>query len=363
MVLKRQITSHLNKKSKTRQRRGTNRTTMQDVAKQAQVSASTVSLYLRDPKGVSPSKASQIKAAIDKLNYVPNLLAGGLAATKTRVIAVIVPSLTNAFFAQTVSAMQRYLDQKGYQLLIGDSDYDEDKEYELAKTFLAWSPLGLVMTGAKHSDACERLLKSTQTKIVQTWELTASPDFFQVGFSHYNVGRLAASHLFSLGKKKVAYVAANLSFDRRATERGQGFCETWDRLAKEPPTIIDIEGQVSPVSGVKALSELLSQAQAFDAVFCSNDIIAMGLMLEATRRDINIPNTLSVISFGDLPFAEILSPGLTTIRPPSELIGQHAIDAILDSDTQNPRLLQGLSKEGKNAQVDLAFELVIRGSS
>lgn len=351
---------------KNRQRKGTNRVTMQDVAEHAGVSASTVSLYLRDPKGVSEKRGQKIQAAIDAMSYVPNLLAGGLAATHTKVIAVIVPSLMNAFFAQTVSAMQRYLNEKGYQLLVGDSDYDELKEQELVRTFLAWSPTGLIMTGASHTEACLNLLKSTETKVIQTWELTQSPAFLQIGFSHYNVGRLAASHLFSLGRKQVAYIGAQLAQDRRAKERGAGFCQTWLSMTKREAVVIDIEGQAKPISGVLALKKLLTDHPNVDAVFCSNDIIAMGLMLEAVKQGVEIPKTLSVISFGDLPFAEVLTPGLTTIRPPSEQIGQYAIDAILENRVAQQvidKTTELHSKIPSDWQIDLAFELVIRGSS
>lgn len=369
------------KKSRSRQRKSTNRVTMQDVAKYANVSASTVSLYLRDPKGVSEKRAEQIKAAIDKLNYVPNLLAGGLAATHTRVIAVIVPSLMNAFFAQTVSAMQRHLGNKGYQLLVGDSEYDLIKEQELVRTFLAWSPAGLIVTGATHTDACSRLLAQSNSKVIEMWELSGEPTFCQVGFSHFNVGRLAASHLFSLGCKQVAYIGANTHIDKRAQERGEGFAATWQKMTNQTATIIDIDGFAKPATGVTAMKQLIESFPLVDGVFCSNDIIAMGLMAEANKLGIAIPQKLAVISFGDLPFAEVLTPSLTTIRPPSELIAQHAIDQILSnspSDLKKIALQKNIDDQTvlspelhsvqnrpnqKPQQIDLAFELVVRGSS
>lgn len=333
-----------------RPRRSTNRATMQDVAKLAQVSASTVSLYLRDPSGVSEKRAKQIKHAIDELNYIPNLLAGGLATTQTKVICVIVPSLMNAFFAQTVSAMQRYLSTKGYHLLLGDANYDKVLEQELVRTFLAWSPTGLILTGAEHTDVCQRLLESTDVKVVQTWELSDNPQFYQVGFSHLDVGRVVANHLINLGCQSPVFIGAHLAKDSRAVDRGQGFIETWQNNKGIDVKVIDMPGQATPSTGVLAFNQILANHPETDAIFCSNDIIAMGVMMEANRQNIKIPEQIKIISFGDLPFAEVLSPALTTVRPPSDMIGKYAIDAILDPNSIKTK-------------INLSFELVIRGSS
>ena len=126
--------------SQQRFRRNTQRVTMTDVAKLANVSASTVSLYLRRPEEVSEALGRRIHDAIDTLGYVPNLMAGALAAAKTQVIGVVVPSMVNSMFASTVSRMQLALGRCGYQLLLGNSEYSKDQEESLVRTFMSWSP-------------------------------------------------------------------------------------------------------------------------------------------------------------------------------------------------------------------------------
>ncbi|NDV88987.1 LacI family DNA-binding transcriptional regulator [Aurantimonas aggregata] len=124
---------------------------MSDVAEAANVSPSTVSLYLRRPKAVSKKAGAAIANAIETLGYVPNLMAGGLAAARSRVVGVIVPSMSNAFFAQTASALQAILSARGFQIMFGNTDYDEEAEFDLVRAYLSWSPSALVLTGLYHS--------------------------------------------------------------------------------------------------------------------------------------------------------------------------------------------------------------------
>ena len=124
----------------TRKRRKMQSITMMDVAKLARVSPSTVSLYLRKPAAVSPAAGQEIARAISTLGYVPNLVAGGLAAASSKVVSIIVPSIRNAFFAETVSTLQSELAAEGLQVLLGHSEYGEDQEEALVRTALSWAP-------------------------------------------------------------------------------------------------------------------------------------------------------------------------------------------------------------------------------
>ncbi|MDF0606676.1 LacI family DNA-binding transcriptional regulator [Neisseriaceae bacterium TC5R-5] len=337
-------------------RRGTERVTMEEVARYAQVSASSVSLFLRHPERVSAKLAPRIAAAIKDLNYVPNLLAGSLAAAHTRAVAVIVPSLANAFFAATVSAMQRVLEQNGYQLLLGDSGYDIRKEQELAQTFLAWSPAALVLTGLHHSAACRQLLTQARLPVAEMWELGPQPFDLQVGFSHRAVGETLARHLYLRGRRRLAFVGAKLGQDYRAAQRAQGCRDFLQQVDAEPLLVIDLPDAATPVGGAMALRELLAQHQQVDGICCSNDVLALGMLFEAQRLGIEIPRQLAVVGFGDLPYAQVAQPGLTTARPPSAAIGEKVIEHLL---TQ----VAATEVHRQAVQLDLGFELIERASS
>jgi LacI family gluconate utilization system Gnt-I transcriptional repressor len=330
---------------------------MEDVAHHAQVSASSVSLYLRRPEAVSPRIAPRIAAAIEALNYVPNLVAGSLAAAHTRAVAVIVPSLINAFFSATVSAMQGELESSGYQLLLADSGYDPRKEERLVRTFLAWSPAAVVLTGLRHTATCRRMLKGAEVPVAEMWELGGKPFDMQVGFSHQAVGAVIAEHMLARGRSRLAVIGAYLDQDVRAEQRAQGFLEVVRRHGAQDATVISLPGLATPTSGAHGLRRLREQCPEVDGVFCSNDVLALGVLCEAQRLGISIPDQLAVAGFGDLPYAPVCVPPLTTVRPPSEAIGLTVTQRLL-------ALKETRSYGCAPAEmVDLGFELVVRDSA
>ncbi|KMZ13002.1 Gluconate utilization system Gnt-I transcriptional repressor [Candidatus Burkholderia humilis] len=339
----------------SRTRRSTNRVTMGDVAARARVSASSVSLYLRNPEAVSPRIAPRIKQAIDALGYVPNLLAGSLAAARTRAIGVVVPSLGNAFFSATVAAMQEEFDHHGYQLLLGATNYQPEREADLVHTFLSWSPTALVVTGCRHDDVTRSLLRSARAPVAEMWELGDQPFDLQVGFSHYAVGEAVARHLIEIGARRVAFVGARMDSDVRAQQRCKGFCRTMSKSGIEVH-VEDVPGDTLPKAGAHALSETLRAMPDVDAVACSNDVIALGVIFEAQRRGLSIPHRLRVAGFGDLPFSEECVPPLTTVQPRAAEIGVRIAQELMNR-TESPEA------ETAPRIVDVGFELLVRGST
>jgi LacI family gluconate utilization system Gnt-I transcriptional repressor len=332
---------------------------MDDVAARARVSPSSVSLFLRNPEAVSPRIAPRIKQAIDVLGYVPNLLAGSLAAARTRAIGVVVPSLGNAFFSETVAAMQKEFDRHGYQLLLGATDYDAARETELVRTFLSWSPTALVITGCRHDDATRMLLRQARAPVAEMWELGGEPFDLQVGFSHRAVGETLAAHLYELGARRIAFAGARMSSDLRARQRCDGLRD-WLARKGVDVFVVDLQSGASPTSGGEALGAALDGMPDVQAIACSNDVMALGVLFEAQRRGIDVPEQLAVTGFGDLPFSQVCVPPLTTIQPHAASIGLRIakelllqLDAPADdtAGAQEPRV------------VDVGFQLVTRQSS
>lgn len=314
-----------------RQRRKIQGVTMMDVAKRAEVSPSTVSLYLRRPEAVSAHAGEAIQAAIAHLNYVPNMIAGGLAAASSRVVGVIVPSVRNAFFAETVAALQRELGRARLQMLLGHSEYDSRTEEDLVRTALSWAPAAMVVTGLDHSATTIRMLKSGHVPVVQIWELGAEPPIdMAVGFHHEQVGAMAARHLIARGRKSLVYLSARTHHDKRAADRATGFLATAASLGV-PARHITHPGAATTELGGILFGQLLAESgdQEGIGIGCSNDWLALGVLFEAQRRGKRVPEDFAVIGFGDLPFAGSCNPALTTIRPPGDLIGNEAARLII----------------------------------
>ncbi|SMC46401.1 transcriptional regulator, LacI family [Fulvimarina manganoxydans] len=339
----------------TRRSRRTRQTIkMSDVAAAANVSPSTVSLYLRRPGAVSKRAGVAIHDAIERLGYVPNLMAGGLAAARSRVVGVVVPSMRNAFFAQTVSAMQGVLSDDGFQVMFGNTDYDDDTELALVRAYLSWSPSALVLTGLHHARPTRDLLHAADCPVVEMWELGADPVDLAVGFSHTEVGRAQARHLIRKGRRHLAFLGARMQDDRRAMQRAEGFAAE----AREAGIAAEIVQHIKPASTEAAaalLAKALSINARIDGVAASNDTLALGLLFECMRRGIAVPERLSVVGFGDLEFSAFSNPSLTTIRPFGDVIGEEIARLVLAAVEEDARPAR--------PAINTGFVIVERGSA
>ena len=339
-----------------RARRKMQRVTMQDVAKLADVAISTVSLYLRKPDEVMAKTGAKVAAAIEQLGYMPNMMAGGLAAAATRAVSLIVPSLRNAFFAETTDALQAELAKQGVQLLLGHTEYDAAREEALVRASLAWAPAALVLTGLHHSRATRQLLLSRDTPVIEVWELGGNPIDMAVGFEHRAVGGEAARHLIERGCRHLAFLGARLTEDRRAGQRADGYLSALlGRNLKLPLKLAD-PGPATVEAGARLLTEALRQMPELDGIVCSNDWIALGVLFECQRRAIAVPRRLRIIGFGDLPFASGTVPPLTTIRPSGAQIGREVARLALARLNGEP-----ISEAEK--LVDVGFQLMQRATT
>lgn len=337
-----------------RRRRKMQSITMSDVAEYANVSPSTVSLFLRKPEAVSPAASQKIAHAIEKLDYVPNLMAGGLAAASSRAVSIIVPSVRNAFFAETVSAMQSALRQQRLQVILGHTEYDEREEENLVRMALSWAPAAIVLTGLSHTANTRRMLDNAAIPVIEIWELGADQIQAAVGFHHDQVGAAAAEHLIAQGRRNLVFMGARMHEDKRASERCKGF----KAAALSAGLSIEVVDHAAPANaevGAMLLAETLRLHPETDGIACSNDHIGLGALFECERQSIAVPERVAIIGFGDLSFSAACNPSLSTIRPSGDLIGREASRLILENiETEKP--VHGVT-------IDTRFTVLHRRSS
>lgn len=331
---------------------------MLDVAKQANVSPSTVSLYLRKPDAVSEKLREKVRQVIEGLHYVPNRMAGSLAAAKSRTIAVIIPTISNSFFARSVEAMQEVAEKAGYNLLLGNSDFNPEREEELVRAFLEWSPAAVVLTGCHQNERTIGMLKAAGIPVGQMWELGTPHLGLQVGFDHTALGQSALEHLYEGGCKHVIYLGVRLDCDHRARVRADAYVEAVKAAGLHAPLVINIPPTTEHlVQGAgTAIASALAANKSIDGVICSNDWLALGVLFEAQRRGIRVPERLSVIGYGDLDFAECSNPPLTTIRPHRWQIGSQLMQGLIER-------CEATQDEWPDHAVDVGFDLIPRGTS
>jgi LacI family gluconate utilization system Gnt-I transcriptional repressor len=307
---------------------------------------------LRTPQLVSPSTRARIQAAVDEFGYVPDLVAASLATRRSKVIAIILPTITQALFADTIQGLVDRLRPAGYQLIVGESGYCGTVEASLVATLLGHRPDGLVLVGGEHLEPTRRLLANAGVPVVEIWELPEQPIDCVVGFSNRDAMYAMTGCLLEAGRRRVAFVSSRRN--PRSLARLEGYLACLrDRGVSEPLSAVasSSEHRLDPV---QAFVGLVEAHPDLDAVCCSDDLIAMLLLFACQRRGWPVPERFAICGLCDLEMARHVYPALTTVRVPGYEIGREAGRIILerlDEPARAPVVL------------DLGFEIVRRESA
>lgn len=313
-----------------RKRRGTGRATIHDVARLAQVGSITVSRYLKLATSVSEPLRLRIAAAVSELNYVPNMVAGGLSSMRARIVGMVIPNISGPIFANTIQSFSDELTRHGYQLLLASSYFSAEQEENAVRAFLGWAPAALVLVGQYHTPATERLLAAAELPVVETWDYQPDRAAIQVGFSHHEVGRQAARYLYGKGHRRIAFVQNSVAGDVSALDRRDGYAEQMRAFGLEPWLFVPTEAAPFD-AGKQALHALALRPDPARAIIFANDNLAAGAVLAGQRAGLAMPDQCAIIGFGDYAVSPLLMPSLTTIRPPAREIGIVAALRILEA--------------------------------
>ncbi|AGW93543.1 MULTISPECIES: LacI family DNA-binding transcriptional regulator [Cupriavidus] len=321
--------------------------TLHDVAREAGVSLITASRALSNPGVVSEKTIARVQRAVEVTGYIPNLLAGGLKSRRSLTVAALVPNIAVAQFLPTIKALTDALDAAGYQLILGQTGYDHAREEALLGTMISRRPDGIIVTGLIHSQVSRDRLRRAGIPVVETWDLTDRPVDMAVGFSHVKVGSAIAGFFLGKGWRRLGIATGD---DQRAAVRREGFLST---VGHEVPTAV-VPAPSSLALGRQALSELLARDPGIEAIYCSSDQLAQGVIVEALARGLRIPQDLAVCGFGDADFAAHMEPSLTTVQVDGAHIGKLAARMLLD---------RCRGETVAEPVVDVGFRIVERGST
>jgi LacI family gluconate utilization system Gnt-I transcriptional repressor len=334
-----------------RSRRGSGAITLRDVAKLAGVAPITASRALNTPDQVSEEVRKKVQEAVDRTGYVPNRMAGGLASSKSRLIAAVVPSTVFSVFNETIEALNSALFEAGYQLMLGQTGYSAEREELLLESVIGRRPDGIFITGIMPPGKARTRLMASGIPVVETWDLTPTPIDMMIGFSHGDIGQAVANFLMGKGKKKFAIVTAN---DERASRRNKAFSDTIKANALPEVHVHNVGELRSLKSGRQALLHILKAQPDVDAIFCSSDLLALGVLTEARAQKIAIPEQLAIMGFGNVPFMEDMMPSLTTVKINGVQIGQLAAQFLVD---------RAQGKVIEKSILDVGFSIVERESA
>jgi LacI family gluconate utilization system Gnt-I transcriptional repressor len=332
--------------------RTTGRPTLAEVARLAAVSPITASRALRGVVTVAPELVDKVREAARTLGYVANPAARTLASAQSQSVVVLIPSLSNQLFVESLEAIHQVLRPHGFEVLIGNYHYSPEEEEKLIRNYLAYQPRGILLTGFDRTENARQLLETSRVPCVHMMDLDSSTDTCSAGFSQYAAGAAAARHLIERGRRRIAYIAAQL--DPRALRRGEGFREALQEAGVHDSALEIMDARPSSIElGAGLFADLMQQHPDVDGIFFCNDDLAHGAIFQAQRQGISIPHQVALVGFNDLPASAHMVPRLTSIRTPREAVGHHS--AML--------LLELMAERTKPTQIDLGFDLVVRESS
>lgn len=338
--------------ARRRASRATGRLTLRDVAERAGVSPITASRALRGVGRVDPQLAQRVREAARALNYVPDPAARALASARSRVVVLLVPSLSNQVFMELIEAVHEVLEPAGYQVLIGNTRYDPDVQERLLHQYLSHRPSGLLLTRSDQTDGARALTDRSGVPYVYLMDLGHDGAHY-VGLSQQAAGRCVAEHLMAAGRRRIAFVAAQL--DTRTQQREAGYRDALAAAGLYDADLSVLTPERSSIGlGAQLMRRLVSRRPDVDAIFFNNDDLAQGALLEALRLRIRVPDQVAIVGFNDLEGSEHVVPRLTTVRTPRAEIGRQSATMLL-------ALMQG-DRIARPA-LDVGFELVIRESA
>jgi LacI family transcriptional regulator len=321
--------------------------TITDVAKRVGVSVATISRYL---SGFTVRNEEKIREAIIELNYRPSAAARNLKSGRTGIVAIVVPDITNPFFASIVEGAEGAVGDDRMILLVNTGDSREREEKALSQLFGRVD--GVIMAPLTEDEQGPSFFSQFGLPIVFVDRVTQDGEkFSSVLTDNVKGAQLATDYLISHGHKKIAMISGPLS-TTPGKRRADGY-----RAALKKANLSDqyfIESDFSEAGGYVAMCSLLERDDAPTAVFAANNLMTIGALHALGDRGINVPEQISIVGFDDLEFAELINPPLTVIARDARLQGSQAMELMIK------HLNDGVHTPPEHSMVDV--QLVERGS-
>jgi LacI family transcriptional regulator len=329
--------------------------TIHDIAKELKISASTVSRALNDNPRISLKTKEKIKAVADSLGYRPNTLASNLRNKKSNTIGIVVPLINRNFFSAVISGVEDVAFKAGYNVVISQSNDQAAKEISIVHSMFSNRVDGLIISIAMQTNTFDHLRLFRKKNIPLVFFDRAVPEIEadKIVVDDQAGGYKVTQHLIDQGYKRIAHIAGpqNLIIYKL---RKKGYLEALKENGIAPDESLILVNTLTSEEGVLAVQQLMSLPHPPDAIFCSNDTIALSVMIYLRDQGIRIPQDIGIVGFSNEPYSKVVSPPITTIVQPGFEMGQKAAELIIQ---------QIENKEKTYQTIVLTTELEIRDSS
>lgn len=337
----------------TRKRRNTTgRVTLQEVANLAGVGTMTVSRALRTPEQVSDKLREKIEQAVAELGYIPNGAAGALASGISHTVAVLLPSLSDKASSRFIQSLQQILNKNEFQLLLGFHEHNHHKEAKILTTLLQSNPAALVIFGSQLADETYQIIDKANVPTINVVGAPYHQAVISIETSFLDATRKLTEHLLGLGYQNIGFIGANMD-NRLQRQALNGWHKAMLNHYQNSDLVVTTRDAASLQFGRYALTEMLLQRPELDAVICSHEEVALGIMFECQRRLIKIPGNLAVACLDDSGNCEQMYPTMTAIRIDyhhmGKVTGNRLIELLHHQDDELPES----SIESFNYQIEI----------
>lgn len=301
---------------------------IKDIARAARVSHSTVSRALRGSPLVHPKTAARIRRIAKRLGYLPSALGRSLKTRQTMTLGVVVNTIADPVMAELLAGIQEVANRAGYSILLAESHAEPERELRAVRSLLEHRVDGVLAAASRVGPDYRPLLEAIGVPLVLINNQHPQPYRHAVSIDSLPASRAITEHLIGLGHRRIAYIGDRFGY-QTDWERYTGYAEALRAAGLEARPELAVKGDGMIAGGMEAMSALLELRRPPTAVFCYNDLTAIGAMRVARARGLRIPQDISVAGFDDLFFAADTNPPLTTVRQPKRLMGTMAAEILL----------------------------------
>ncbi|HLI68658.1 MAG TPA: substrate-binding domain-containing protein [Ktedonobacteraceae bacterium] len=329
---------------------------IREVAKRAGVSLGTVSNVLNRPEIVALETRQRVQQAIDEIGFVRNGSARQLRAGRSQHIGLIVLDVANPFFTEVARGVEDLANQAGYVVILCNSDDSLEKESNYLRVLEEQRTRGVLITPVQSDASYLQRFRRRGIAVVLLDRPSRIKDLCSVSVDDVRGGEIAAAHLLEKGHKCIGFVHGPLSI-RQVADRRRGVIRAVKAAGLDPErSVIEVTTQAqSAREGEECVERLLSARARPTAVFCANDLLALGLMRGLIKHGISIPKDVALVGYDDVEFASVLSTPLTSVRQPKYDLGRAAAELLFD-EAHNPA-------SHRHKHIIYQPELIVRASS
>ncbi|WP_179232936.1 LacI family DNA-binding transcriptional regulator [Paenibacillus rigui] len=303
--------------------------TIKDIAKQIGVSVSTVSRALNNHPDIKPETKREVLEAMERLQYTPNALARSLINKKSYTVGLMIPDITDPFFAAIADGVEEILSDSGYQVVYGNTTHKQEKEIRFLNSVIERKMDGIIATPDVMSEEIVDMLERLQIPVVLLRR--RPPEGLKipvVDVDHYQGACSAVQYLLSLGHSRIGFLGLP-PYSFTGQERFRGYIDTLAAHGLEPLPKEPLFAGRTIEHGFKAMARLYEEAPEVTAVFAANDMLGIGALEWLAKNGIRVPDRISVVGFDNLEVTDLHWIKLTTISQPRNLMGKKAAELLL----------------------------------